>query len=68
MDYESVILRDEKKALSGDKQATVRLITYERRLREAINKFIREGSEPLGLIDLEEATSYEEGFDSNYGE
>jgi len=68
MDYDSVILRDERKALAGDKNAVARIINYERRLRKAIEKFIKGGTDPLELIDLEDATAYEEGFDSSYGE
>jgi hypothetical protein len=63
MDYDSVLLRDERAALANNKQAIARIVNYERRLRNAIKTYIAGGAEPLELIDLEEAMSYEEGFD-----
>jgi len=68
MDYDSVVLRDERAALSNNKQAVARIINYERRLRTAITKYIKEGMDPLAVIDLEDALSYEEGYDSEHGE
>ena len=68
MDYDSVILRDERAAFTNDKSAIIRIVSYERRLRAAIIKYIKNGMEPLDAIDLEDALNYEEGYDPDHGE